>query len=74
MNIFDIVEGMIQTERGKRLGLQETIDMAEEMYEQQDQGVSRLSLTDRLNNSDKKIELKRTTHSSSGKKRSSFKC
>lgn len=34
MNIFDIVEGMIQTERGKRLGLQETIDLAEEMYEQ----------------------------------------
>lgn len=59
---------MLHFDRQKRYSLEQAIQYAEEMYEQNESSPSKSTLIDRLRSSDKKVELKRTNHASTGKR------
>jgi hypothetical protein len=68
VNFFDIIQNMVIVDREKRFDLEEAIRYAEEMYDQQENSPFKASIGQEIHNSDVKKELKRTQHSSSGKK------
>lgn len=78
INLLDIVEKMIAKDRDQRPTLEQTIQLAEEMYEREEQApsVPPINSSDthshkkKTHSSGKKTELKLTNHSSSAKKMS----
>ena len=70
VNVFDIIGRMVEVDRERRLDLEETIRYAEEMYDEHEDSVERVEVE--RGSSGRKKELRKTNHSTSGKKCSPY--